>query len=48
MSGGRDISRYRGGAAAGLQMTTMPAQLRRAGGDGGTAQAVALGESRRR
>lgn len=32
--------------ASGRQMTTVPAALCRAGGDGGTAQAVALGEKR--
>jgi hypothetical protein len=32
-------------AAAGPLTITMPAPLRRAGGDGGTAQATALGEN---
>ncbi|GGU36108.1 hypothetical protein GCM10010274_24320 [Streptomyces lavendofoliae] len=45
MSDGRDISRHRGGAAAGPRMTGKTAPLRRAGGDGGTTQANALGEN---
>ncbi|MGW7368655.1 hypothetical protein ACWGI8_35820 [Streptomyces sp. NPDC054841] len=46
MSDDIDISRYRGGAAAGPQSSSMPAPLRCAAGDGGTTQASALGEKK--